>query len=37
MDTLDSAGRERIVWHLGYQDLLAIGRLVGTGEIGAEP
>ena len=31
--TLDSAGRERIVWHLGYQDLLAIGRLVGTGEI----
>lgn len=31
--TLDPAGRDRIVWHLGYQDLPAIGRLVRTGEI----
>lgn len=30
---LDPAGRGRIVWHVGYQDVLAIGRLFGTGEI----
>lgn len=32
---LDPAGRGRVVWHVGYQDVLAIGRLFGTGEIDA--
>jgi Na+-transporting NADH:ubiquinone oxidoreductase subunit A len=30
---LDPAGRGRIVWHVGYQDVLAIGRLFTTGEL----
>lgn len=30
---LDPAGRGRVIWHVGYQDVLAIGRLFGTGEI----
>jgi Na+-transporting NADH:ubiquinone oxidoreductase subunit A len=30
---LDPAGRTRLVWHVGYQDVVAIGRLFGTGEI----
>jgi Na+-transporting NADH:ubiquinone oxidoreductase subunit A len=29
--TLDPAGRGRVVWHVGYQDVLAIGRLFGKG------
>lgn len=33
MHTLHPAGRGRIVWHIGYQDVLAIGRLFETGEI----
>ena len=32
---LDPAGRGRVVWYVGYQDVLAIGRLFGTGEIDA--
>lgn len=31
--TLDPAGRGRIVWHVGYQNLVAIGRLFLTGEL----
>ena len=31
--SLDPVGRTRVVWHLGYQDVLAIGRLFATGEI----
>lgn len=31
--TLDPAGRDRVVWHVGYQDVLAIGHLFGTGEL----
>ena len=30
---LDPAGRGRIVWYAGYQDVLAIGRLFTTGEL----
>ena len=30
---LDPAGRNRVVWHVGYQDVVAIGRLFDTGEI----
>ncbi len=30
---LDPAGRDRLVWHVGYQDVAAIGRLFRTGEI----
>lgn len=30
---LHPAGRTRLVWHVGYQDVLAIGRLFGTGEL----
>ena len=32
---LDPAGRTRVVWHAGYQDVLAIGRLFTTGELDA--
>jgi len=31
--TLDPVHREKSVWHLGYQDVLAIGHLFRTGEI----
>lgn len=31
--TLDPAGRGRIVWHVGYQNLVAIGRLFLAGEL----
>lgn len=31
--TLDPAGRGRVVWYIGYQDVLAIGRLFGSGEL----
>lgn len=34
--TLDPAGRGRVVWHAGYQDVLAIGRLFTTGELDSE-
>lgn len=34
--TLDPAGRNRLVWHAGYQDVLAIGRLFGTGLLDTE-
>lgn len=30
---LDPVGRERVVWHVGYQNLLAIGRLFSTGQL----
>ncbi len=30
---LHPVGRVRMVWHVGYQDVLAIGRLFGTGEL----
>lgn len=32
---LHPAGRGRIVWYIGYQDVLAIGHLFGAGEIDA--
>ncbi len=31
--TLDPAGRSRLVWHLGYQDVIAIGHLFATGTL----
>lgn len=34
--TLDPAGRGRIVWHAGYQDVLSIGRLFGAGTLDEE-
>lgn len=34
--TLEPAGRTRLVWHVGYQDVLAIGRLFGTGTLDGE-
>lgn len=34
--TLDPAGRGRVVWHVGYQDVLAIGDLFRTGRLDAE-
>ncbi|MDP2390970.1 MAG: Na(+)-translocating NADH-quinone reductase subunit A, partial [Acidobacteriota bacterium] len=34
--TLDPAGRGRIVWHIGYLDVVAIGRLFGEGILGDE-
>lgn len=30
---LDSAGATKSVWHLGYQDVIAIGKLFSTGEL----
>ena len=30
---LDSAGANKVVWHVGYQDVIAIGKLFTTGEI----
>jgi Na+-transporting NADH:ubiquinone oxidoreductase subunit A len=32
---LDPVGRQRVVWHVGYQNLLAIGRLLRTGQLEA--
>jgi Na+-transporting NADH:ubiquinone oxidoreductase subunit A len=29
-------GRDRTVWHIGYQDVVAIGRLTDTGRLSAE-
>jgi Na+-transporting NADH:ubiquinone oxidoreductase subunit A len=34
--TLDPAGRTRTVWHIGYQDVIDIGHLFKTGEIGTD-
>jgi Na+-transporting NADH:ubiquinone oxidoreductase subunit A len=34
--TLDPAGRGRLVWHVGYQDVLAIGHLLATGTLDNE-
>jgi Na+-transporting NADH:ubiquinone oxidoreductase subunit A len=31
--TLDPAGRRRIVWYVGYQDVLSMGRLFGSGDL----
>lgn len=31
--TLDPVGRNRTVWHVGYQDVLAIGHLCATGTL----
>ncbi len=33
---LDPAGPERTVWHIGYQDIIAIGKLFTAGEIDTE-
>lgn len=33
---LDPAGRGRVVWHIGYQDVLAIGHLFATGTLDRE-
>lgn len=30
---LEPVDRERVVWHVGYQDVVAIGRLFATGEL----
>lgn len=30
---LEPVSRERVVWHIGYQDVVAVGRLVATGEL----
>jgi Na+-transporting NADH:ubiquinone oxidoreductase subunit A len=30
---LDPAGRDRIVWHIGYQDVVAIGRTMTSGTL----
>ncbi len=30
---LDPVGPDRTVWHIGYQDVIAIGKLFGTGKI----
>lgn len=34
--TLDPVSRHRSVWHLGYQDVILIGRLVSTGKLDVE-
>jgi len=34
--TLDPVCRAKIVWHLNYQDVIAIGRLVATGRLDVE-
>lgn len=33
---LDPAGANKIVWHVGYQDVIAIGRLFTTGRLSVE-
>lgn len=30
---LEPVDRDRVVWHVGYQDVVAVGRLVATGEL----
>ncbi len=34
--TIDPVDRNKIVWHLGYQDVIAIGRLFATGKLDVE-
>lgn len=34
--TLDPVSRRKTVWHLGYQDVILIGRLVTTGKLDVE-
>lgn len=34
--TLEPASRARLLWHVGYQDVLAIGRLFATGTLDGE-
>ncbi len=34
--TVDPVDRNKIVWHLGYQDVIAIGRLFATGKLDVE-
>ncbi|MEW6755018.1 MAG: Na(+)-translocating NADH-quinone reductase subunit A [Candidatus Latescibacterota bacterium] len=33
---LDPVGRGRLVWHIDYQDVVAVGRLFRTGRLGVE-
>jgi Na+-transporting NADH:ubiquinone oxidoreductase subunit A len=33
---LDPVHREKVVWHIGYQDVIAIGRLFTTGQLDVE-
>ena len=33
---LDGAGAKKIVWHVGYQDVIAIGKLFTTGQLHSE-
>ena len=33
---LDGAGAKKVVWHLGYQDVIAIGKLFTTGQLHSE-
>jgi Na+-transporting NADH:ubiquinone oxidoreductase subunit A len=34
--TLDPVNREKLVWHIGYQDAIAIGKLLETGRLAVE-
>ncbi len=34
--TLDPVHREKVVWHLNYQDVISIGRLVASGRLDVE-
>ncbi|CAM5200072.1 Na(+)-translocating NADH-quinone reductase subunit A [Alishewanella longhuensis] len=33
---LDAASSKKVVWHIGYQDVIAIGKLFTTGELNSE-
>ena len=33
---LDPVGRDKLVWYVGYQDVVAVGRLFETGELAVE-
>lgn len=33
---LDPVGREKLAWHIGYQDVIAVGHLFGTGRLDVE-
>ena len=33
---LDAASSKKVVWHIGYQDVIAVGKLFTTGELNSE-
>jgi len=33
---LDAASTKKVVWHIGYQDVIAVGKLFATGELHSE-